>query len=46
MVGDDCGFSFVGFFLCYFKNGMLGQGSDICLCLNFFGPHFGVLAWC
>jgi hypothetical protein len=32
-------------FLCYFKNGMLGEGSVVCQCLSFFGPHFVVSAW-
>jgi hypothetical protein len=43
-VGDDCGLSFVGCFLCHFKKGMLGQSSVICY-LTFFVPHFGSSAW-
>jgi hypothetical protein len=44
-VGDDCGLSSVGCFMCHFKNNTLGQGSVICQRLTFLVPHFGVSAW-
>jgi hypothetical protein len=44
MVGGDCGLSFVGSCMCYFKNGLLDQGSVICWCLTCFVRHFGVAA--